>query len=570
MKRTLSLIVLLTLCIVSWAVPSQRVRRSVLLADGTHVYVTLMGDEHFSWLQTDDGFVVEPTADGSSYVLTDRTATEVYDSFVQANESQFRAPRRIGSAQTAPLPTKGTVKVPVVLVNFADSVFHVADTDEGVRNFYDLYCNGTRDGKLYKEHRSYGSIRDYFVQQSDSLFLPEFVILGPVTLSHPEGYYGGNKTGSKDTMYSAFRSESIKLVTEQNNIDWSVFDNKGKGQVDLVFFIFAGCGEANGGPSNSLWPKENTGNITANGIKFATSACCNENRATSFDNDGNVTSARADGIGIMCHELCHALGLPDFYDTRSNPTYFGMDLWSVMDYGCYGRTGYQPVAFTAYERDFMGWRMLDSLTENQHVTLIPMEKGGIGYKIINDENPKEYYVVENRQNVGWDSGLYVRTSATETAYFHGMQVTHVDFDAGIWNGNSVNSRSDHQRMTIIAANNLYKGTTANATNAELTETWSGNLWPFGANDSLTSNSVPAATVYSASGFMKHDINAITELDNGNITFYFGNDFATGIQGTSSFVNRSSSVAYDLQGRQMVNGNLPKGLYIRDGRKLIIR
>jgi hypothetical protein len=114
------------------------------------------------------------------------------------------APRRVGSQATAPLKAKGVQKVPVVLVAFADQGFSVADTNEGVIEYYQKFCNGTKDGHIYTGHGSHGSIRDFFVEQSDSVFLPEFVVIGPVVQQqiwingHYETQYLPNGTTTVD------------------------------------------------------------------------------------------------------------------------------------------------------------------------------------------------------------------------------------------------------------------------------------------------------------------------------------------------------------------------------------
>ena len=570
MKRILfSCLSVLLCCATLLAVPAQRVRKTVRLADGTPLAVTLVGDEHFSWLVADDGTLVEPLdAEGDVYVRTSLTLAAESRRALAAR----RAPKRVGSQATAPLPAFGTVRVPVVLVNFADSVFTVGETDEEIRAYYDLFCNGTRDGELYKGHGSYGSVRDYFMQQSGGLFQPEFTIIGPVTLPNPESAYGKNDSTStsKDTGYSSFRKDAITAATAIYEGDWMDFDNQGKGQVDLIFYVYAGCGENSGADATTLWPKESTASTTVNGIKFATTGCTSESSLVFVEKDKVMvpSSSRPDGIGVFCHEVSHALGLPDFYDTSYQA--FGMDLWSLMDYGCYANNGYQPGGYNAYERDFMGWRALETLTEPCDLVLQPMEAGGIGYKIVNDENPDEYYIIENRQSVGWDETL--------GRMGHGLLVTHVDYDASAWRNNRVNTRVDHQRMTIIAANDRYVGTTISRDFAEWRKTWEGNLYPYKKtaweyNDSLTANSVPAATVYTKSGFMYKNLNAIKEQEDGSVTLHFGNDYdVVGIRPLSADERRRTQDVYDLTGRRLTGreASLAPGIYVVGGRKRAVR
>ena len=556
------------------SVPAYRSRFQVQLTDGTSVWVTVVGDEYNSWMQTDDGVVVANCGNGRFERVAHTPAEEMRIAQKRRAAAMKDAPKRVGSQATAPLPSKGSPKVPVVLVNFTDSVFTVGETDEEIREYYDLYCNGTRDGKHYTGHGSYGSIRDYFSDQSNGQFTPEFVIIGPVTLDNPEEYYGANNSRGSDSNYGGFRTDAVTKATAFYEGDWRDFDNKGRSTdsktfVDMVFFIFAGCGENSSYISTNIWPKESSSSVTINGINFSTSACCSERRAITEKH--KIISTESDGIGVMCHELSHALGLPDLYNTDYKA--FGMDLWSLMDYGCYGSGGFIPASYTSYEREFMGWISIPELTEPQWLTLEPISDNGIGYKIVNDENPDEYYVIENRQAVNWDKGI--------CAMGHGLQVTHVDYNADDWRYNRVNGDANHQRMTIIAANNRYLGTYLDTLSPkELRETWAGNLYPYiyfdedsteCRNDALTATTTPAATVYTTSGFMNKDINAIRENEDKTVTLYFGNDFSPVVD-VKEMMRESApeSALFDLAGRRRQADHLPAGIYIRNGRKVVVR
>lgn len=560
MKRFFFSFLILTCASVLCAAPSERQRLKVRLNDGTELYVMTCGDEHYSWLQADDGSLVEPDAMRPGFFVRSR---ETKEEAASKGIERRQAARRIGSQATAPLPAIGSPKVPVVLVNFQDSTFSVGNTPEEVNRYYDLYCNGTRDGVYYTGHNSYGSIRDYFEAQSDGQLKPEFVIIGPVQLDNPLATYGKNSGSTHDTGYTRFQREVISKATKLYEGEWSDFDNRGKGQVDMVFFIFAGCGENTVQTNPDLiWPKEvkNLVTVTTDDgetIRFATSGCCPENRPVWNSDRTQVASAVPDGIGVMCHELSHALGLPDFYDT--NYKAFGMDVWSLMDYGCYMQNGYCPVAYTAYERDFMGWRQMQEIKVSGTYTLSPIASAeGVGLKVLNPENEDEYYVLEARLASGWDSRL--------ANYGRGLQVTHVDYNANSWNSNSVNVNASHQRMTIIAANNNYNGTNSNE-NPRIA--WNGNLYPFEQNDSLTATSVPAATVFTASGIMPHSLTNIRIDDTNNqIHFDFDGADAVGIDYLISQPHDESELLYDLSGRR-VQTRKQKGLYISGGRKIIL-
>ncbi len=380
--------------------------------------------------------------------------------------------RRVGIKETAPIPSLGSPKIPVVLVQFSDLNFTVAEGDEAVKESFQKYCNGTGvPGEMYRPPTgSWGSVSDYFIEQSDSLFQPQFEVIGPITLSKPHAFYGedlfeevepegGNgeeqegekekKLKQKDWNIKAFYSEACQLAIQNYDLDWSDFDNNHDGKVDFVFFIYAGSGQNEVDDSDLIWPKESSSTLTVEvdettTILFGAYGCACE-----------LFQGKEAGVGIMCHELSHGLGLPDLYDTVYEN--FGMDLWDLMDYGCYQISSRQPCGYSAYERDFMGWRPLQRISKGEclSLTLEPIERGGVGYIVTNDGQASgdEYFILENRQNIGFDTYLGCPSFSIANKYgvCHGLLITHVDYLASAWSKNRVNTVANHQRLTLVPA-----------------------------------------------------------------------------------------------------------------------
>ena len=274
--------------------------------------------------------------------------------------------------------------------------------------------------------------------------------------------------------------------------------------MDLAFFIYAGLPESDPGVTeDAIWPKEMIRPMTINGVTVSVTACCSE---LSKGSSGNQPS----GIGTMCHEVSHALGLPDEYDT--NYTALGMSYWSLMDSGNYCDNGKTPCGLTAYERDLLGWRPLTVLERSTTVRLRPLEAGGVGYKVVNEANPDEYYVLENRQHVGWDNGLM--------KLGHGMLVVHVDYDETAWKNNMLNTNATHQRMRFIPANNRYVGPYNAESSADLLNALGGQPYPgTEGNTALTNETTPASLVFTGT-WMNKPITRIRELENGDIVLKY--------------------------------------------------
>lgn len=506
-RHILVVIFFLLLSSLAWAVPVERRRFLATLADGTQIMLTSCGNEQLSYFLTDDEMVVELTDSG--FCLTNYNHTE----YLTLHEPTIKrkAGRKVGSLNDALLGQMGTKHVAVLLVQFKDKHFSVASDSLSVNEYYQRYCNGLPDSSPYTGHGSAGSVSEYFVDQSMGQFKPVFDVIGPLTLDSVYSFYGQDRGASKDINYGTFVTESLKKACLAKK-DWSHLDNNSDGMVDMTFLLFAGMGQNytnSYGDKNTIWPKELPTSYKVNGISFAGCSSTCELRPTAASG-GVITATAPDGIGVFCHEFSHVLGLPDFYDT--NYKAFGMDYWDLMDYGQYAVNSYTPVGYTAYERDFMQWQMLEKLQEPSTLRIPCFAKGGHGYKIVNDNNPSEYYVLENRQDYGWDRICRTRG--------HGLMVTHVDYDRTLWISNRVNTDPNHQCMTIIPANNKLIG----GNNFKDFEEWSqslrGNLYPgTTGNHELTDTSVPASVVFIG-GYMGKPIYDIEETDDSIIVLKF--------------------------------------------------
>lgn len=498
MKRHILSFILASISIWTLAVPALRIRRSVTLNDGRTVMVTAYGDEKTDYLVTDEDEVVIER-DGL-FLATGLSRKEFIASLPPEHLS---ARKKVGSIETALIKPTGTKKIPVILASFKDKKFSVGVSDSRVQSFYNNFFNGT---DIYTSTGNWGSVRQYFIDQSMEQFQPEFAIIGPVLLDSVYSYYGGDAGNAKDIRYSQFIKESFAKAQEIES-NWNQFDNDGNGEVDMCVVIFAGLGQNytnSYNDKNTIWPQERPSTYTVNGITLAGCSSSCELRPTAASG-GYITDTQPDGVGVVIHEISHALGLPDLYDTRNKE--FGLDYWSIMDYGMYTRSSKVPVSYTAYEREFMGWQQTETIKGPSTLRLKCFAQGGKGYKLVNDANPNEYYILDNRQAQGWDWGMCSNRG-------HGMLVMHIDYSASAWNSNTVNTNSAHQRLTIIPAN----GTLIGSNNATSKEAWQtslqGNPYPgITGNSELTNDSYPASLVYTGN-YMSKPLVDIEETPDG--------------------------------------------------------
>lgn len=589
-------------------------------ADGTTITVRAYGDEDLSYFLASDGtllyqegtnfYIAGVKADGTLYstgVLAHepsmRTIKEISaikaqnaKAFYNSMETQAKANkvrREPMTPDNSLLPSLGKHKIPVILVEFSDVEFSV----ENPKATFDKYLNGK---ELFNKEtdpemgQNYASVAKYFKDMSFGKFEPEFEVYGPVNLGKPLATYGAG--------YSSEENMGLLLAdvctAVDDEVDFTQYDSNDDGNIDLIYIIYAGFSQSIAGNSTDcIHPKSGYLSLAKSfdGMDVKRYGVNNELNGTPAD---QANGPIINGIGLFCHEFSHCMGLPDLYPKSGSIAEAcinqNMDYWSLMDAGEYTANGYRPTAYTAWERERLGWMEIGTLTGHSNVELKSLDEGGAAFRIYNDkdETGHEYYIVENVQNNGWNKNLFG----------NGLMVTHVDYLSSQFSlgGCKVNNTGGHPRMHVMAADGMFVpeyflGSTIEDSyitflkehNADLVAKYggqvfsiedykaeaAGDLFPGTSNaTSLTDDSQPMkAWTYNGETMGKPITDITNDTEKGIVSFKFmgGGEPVDGINEVT--VNKTTdSRVYSISGTYMGNdiNSLPKGIYIRNGKKVI--
>ena len=589
-------------------------------ADGTTITVRAYGDEDLSYFLASDGtllyqegtnfYIAGVKADGTLYstgVLAHepsmRTIKEISaikaqnaKAFYNSMETQAKANkvrREPMTPDNSLLPSLGKHKIPVILVEFSDVEFSV----ENPKATFDKYLNGK---ELFNKEtdpemgQNYASVAKYFKDMSFGKFEPEFEVYGPVNLGKPLATYGAGYS-SEENM-GLLLTDACTAVDDE--VDFTQYDSNDDGNIDLIYIIYAGFSQSIAGNSTDcIHPKSGYLSLAKSfdGMDVKRYGVNNELNGTPAD---QANGPIINGIGLFCHEFSHCMGLPDLYPKSGSIAEAcinqNMDYWSLMDAGEYTANGYRPTAYTAWERERLGWMEIGTLTGPSNVELKSLDEGGAAFRIYNDkdETGHEYYIVENVQNNGWNKKLFG----------NGLMVTHVDYLSSQFSlgGCKVNNTGGHPRMHVMAADGMFVpeyflGSTIEDSyitflkehNADLVAKYggqvfsiedykaeaAGDLFPGTSNaTSLTDDSQPMkAWTYNGETMGKPITDITNDTEKGIVSFKFmgGGEPVDGINEVT--VNKTTdSHVYSISGTYMGNdiNSLPKGIYIRNGKKVI--
>lgn len=510
MKKTLLLIGMWLMHLtVTMAIPAHPGTVRLQQPDGSYVSVRLHGDEYLNFTTTADGYtVVKDTRGYYVYARAEgglltptvqvahdadlRTADET--AFLQTIGGKYQAPAMREQARkerqmerSRQAQARGMHRAQqydyanfrglIILVEFSDRKFSrndyadIVDDMANVEN-YRGYDN-TRYGRFT------GSVRDYFHDNSNGMFTPQFDVVGPVTVNRSQYYANGTDHAAQLML------DVINAADSQ--VDFSQYDRDGDEVVDMVYFIFAGPGANYGGnDSRLIWPHAsviydpNTWQyVIKDDVYLGRYACSTELAGyTSY-------GTHLDGIGTICHEFGHVLGLPDLYDTDyegSGGTSNHPDEWSIMASGPYLNDARTPAGYTLYERYSLGFCEPETLGAVGAYELQAIGDTNQGF-LLDTPSAKEWFLLENRQRTSkWDAYLPG----------HGLLVFRLDYSSDSpWQDNSVNDNPNHNYFELVraaggqgaTASDPFPGTRrvttlSNSTSPANLLTWTGKECPF--------------------------------------------------------------------------------------------
>ena len=494
MKKVLFIYMVAAVCalvIPANARPAAPGFQTVSNKDGSSVSIRHFGDEHYHYTETSDGMLVTGNGDGSYvYVGEDGTASDVIAKNVADRTSEEKAfldglnqeavhqkhqelnggrfPEEEGLNENenfshTPLMSYNQNGVSAMMLRRPTSeqwttgerwfpVLLIGTTDKAHGDSAEFYSFLNQPG--YTKNNNVGSLRDYFLYVSDSLFNPHFDVY-PITLNKALTDFGTGdnfKEGQFTAMgidslvkRSDFLAKAKKYCMKNSNVDGFIFLFPGMEQDALkqseLFWGHQFWMQSNGSSSGWFPSAYKAGGYTFDKYLFIAQYA-----------DGSRNS-KINKMGIFAHEFSHVMGLNDHYGKDSNNRQVdGPGAYDVMSLGMYNGTtfneGNAPMGYSAYEKEIMGWLKLTELQADKVYSLKKLSKMQ-AYSVTNPNQNDEYYIVEYRPAESYDS--YIKSSINWNQRGNGVYVWYIDYDRTIcMTNNNANGDINHQRVAIKA------------------------------------------------------------------------------------------------------------------------
>ena len=470
-----------------------------------------------------------------------------------------RASRRLPAYQNDWDPSK-TYHQLVILFSFADADF----TRDDPKEYYERLFNEPG----YNEGHGPGCMSDYFRTQSNGFLNLQCDVYGPYKVPIKACPIENPDEKTRNYGSQAMMEATNRFLEDHPEIDFSPYDWNGDGKIEQVVFVYAGT------PGNV---RSSLGHIWPNTSSFSAIMTPDGKKISQYSASAECWGIREDltivycGIGTICHEYSHCLGLPDIYPVGSpslNFPYASVDEWDLMDGGNFVEWGWCPPSYSPLEKMLLGWQTPIELTEaTTIIDLKPVSEGGAAYQIKHTDN--EYLLLENRQWTGWDTGIPGK----------GLVIYHVNYNESAWRNNTVNSfnSEDDFRYKLFHADNktfatweAELGTKSEYVNLDRMNKvhLSTSSYPYGDNKELTNTSTPAALMKTKNpageNLLSKPITNIQMTNGGLVSF----DFMGGTTGIEELKKgrmeerKMEGAWYGLSGQRSVfNSPQKKGVYI---------
>lgn len=415
----------------------------------TFVHIFMKGDEKVHWGETEDGyslitndkgyFVYAMLDDEENMIPSKYIATEISERSQEVQEFLQATPKRLrfSNKQVATMleiwkltkeqeslkysgDVVGTKRILIILMGFQDKHFNVAPVF--VRNMFNQVN--------YSMNYAKGSVRDFYYENSYGQFILQADVVGPYVTDSNAAFYGNNVNGD----YQAFAREAF--IAASSSVNFSNYDNDNDGVMDGAHILFAGSGEEAGGGADCIWSHkwQLFDPLVYDSTIISTYSC-------SPEYQGNEEE-RLTNIGVICHELGHVFGSPDYYDTdyaSSGGEYSGNGKWDLMSSGSWNGNGATPAHHNPYTKIYIyHWATPTVLDTQTTVIMNPASDDSASFYRINTATNNEYYLLENRQKKKFDKNVPG----------HGLIVYHAHSELNYW---SINDRHPQKFYPVCAA-----------------------------------------------------------------------------------------------------------------------
>ncbi|GHT02994.1 hypothetical protein FACS189440_04060 [Bacteroidia bacterium] len=480
--------------------------------DGTKITVYLKGDEKVHWMESLDGYTLmynskknivyaEQDADGnivpSKVKFTgqhsDASNIKEIKKGLRYSRSQVETLKQIweignsgpqrAAPNRAPEPVVGDKKALCILVGFDGKPF-----SKSVNEFTNLM-----NQKGYSANGAQGSVQDFYLENSYGQMTLTVTVVGAYTLPNSASYYA-----SREQEFAR-----LAAMAADADVNYSDFANANH-ELETFHIIYAGYGDEAIDNGQQIWAHkwQLASPITLDGVKISVYSCSPELRG----NSGKTMTA----IGVICHELGHVFGSPDYYDADyegSGGRYPGTGVWDLMAGGNWNGNGATPAHINMFQKIQYGWVTPVELTSYTQVTnMLNAAKNPAAYTIKANANG-EMYVLENRQKVGFDVGLPG----------HGLVIYHVHKDAL---GSTYRPNATHpQKLYVVAASSSTPIPDSNPASYGVVDA-SGAPFPGTSNNTaFTDNTAPQAFSWENLQGIGKPVTNISESDS-KISFTF--------------------------------------------------
>lgn len=270
------------------------------------------------------------------------------------------------------------------------------------------------------------SLTSLYAEMSRGAFELTGDIVGWVALPQNATFYYTAPANLPPEFGNTYAFMQHTIAGADATVDFGLYDNDGPdgvpnsgdddGFVDVTAFMFPAAGREcnNGALSPGIWAHRYTTNGW--GGPYISTADPSAEGGTIRIGDYIIQGGHdCDGaslqqIGVVAHEMGHAFGIPDLYDTDDCSSTCddgaegeGVGHWDLMGSGNWNEPA-SPAHMSAHTKAQLGWIDVVTVAADADLVIEPILDANVAYRI-NTLVSGQYFLLENRQQLGSDAHL---------------------------------------------------------------------------------------------------------------------------------------------------------------------